>query len=86
MPENKSDSINTIHGNNRIINKIFLNIADSRKPGSNTAIKTKTTIDKTPITKENKEILFFDIKTNLSSQIAQKQIASLRYPIMLQHI
>ncbi|ABI83495.1 hypothetical protein FM755_00505 [Francisella tularensis] len=59
MPENKSDSINTIHGNNRIINKIFLNIADSRKPGNNIAIKITTTIDKTPITKENKEILFF---------------------------
>ncbi|EDN38384.1 predicted protein [Francisella tularensis subsp. novicida GA99-3548] len=86
MPENKSDSINTIHGNNRIINKIFLNIADSRKPGNNTAIKITTTIDKTPIIKDNKEMLFFDIKTNLSSQIAQKQIANLRYPIMLQHI
>ncbi|AEE27004.1 conserved hypothetical protein [Francisella hispaniensis] len=86
MPENKSDSINTIHGNNRIINTIFLNIADSCKPGNNITIKITTTIDKTPITKENKEILFFATKTKPNQRIAQKQIASLRYPTVLQHI
>lgn len=74
MPENKSDSINTIHGNNRIINKIFLNIADSRKPGNNTAIKITTTIDKTPITKENKEILFLPLKENLISELLRNKL------------
>ncbi|AXH30735.1 hypothetical protein CGC45_08130 [Francisella opportunistica] len=85
LSENKRDSINITQGKKRITNTIFLSVVDNCKSGNNIAINTTTTIDKTPVTKENKEVLFFGIKANPNRQIAQKQTPSLRYPIMLQH-